>query len=219
MTMQTETPVTTTSTIPSEVTIPVVETPSSEIVAAPVVETPKVESPVIASAIETPAKVEAPVEEEYDLELSEDSPLTVEELNEIAEAAGRLGLSKVDAEKLISDREKAYKAGTSKSEAAYQAKIDASRKQIESDPDFQGDKKLASFASIDRAVKAFGDDELVALLNTPEVGNSLVIARFLKRLGDNMADDTLPGKGVIAASADKGNETLKNLYPSFFENK
>jgi hypothetical protein len=140
-------------------------------------------------------------------------------LNEIAEAAGRLGLSKVDAEKLISDREKAYKAGSSKYETAYQAKIAESRKEIENDPDFQGDKKLASFASIDRAVKAFGDPELVALLNTPEVGNSLVIARFLKRLGDNMAPDSLPGKGVIAASADKGNETLKNLYPAFFENK
>jgi hypothetical protein len=193
---------------------PVVVIPSSE---TPKVDEPKVDAPVIASAIE-PAKVETPaVDEEYDLELSEDSPLTIEELNEIAEAAGRLGMSKEDAEKLISDREKSYKAGTSKSEAAYQAKIAESRKQIEADPDFQGDKKLATFESINRAVSAFGDPELVALLNTPEVGNNLVIAKFLKRLGDTMAPDTMPGKGVVPSAKTESSDALKTLYPAFYK--
>jgi hypothetical protein len=209
------------STTSSEVTTPAASVPSSEtLTETPVVEA-KVEAPVIATAIEpvVEPKVETPaaVEEEYDLELSDDSPLTVEELNEIAEVASRLGLSKVDAEKIISDREKAFKAGTSKFESAYQAKIAESRKQIESDPDFQGDKKLATFESINRAVTAFGDPELIALLNTPEVGNNIVIARFLKRLGDNMAPDTLPGKGVVSSSSDKKSGALETLYPKFFE--
>jgi hypothetical protein len=207
----TETPV----VVETPVTTPVAESTTSLETSPtiPVVATPTSDAPVIAEAIK-PAEV---VDEGYDLELSADSPLTAEELNEIAETAGKFGLSKEDAEKLISDREKSYKAGSSKFESAYQEKIAASRKQIETDPDFQGDKRLETFASINRAVEKFGDAELVALLNTPEVGNNIVIARFLKRLGDTMNSDSLPGKGVVAPTVDKGNTALENLYPGFFK--
>lgn len=155
--------------------------------------------------------------EEYELNLFEGSNLTEEDLNEIAAEASRLNLSKEDAEKLLQLKDSAYKKAVAQKEQEYAAKIEKARKEIENDPEFVGDKKEESFASISRAVKQFGDPELIALLNTPEVGNNLVIAKFLKRIGDAIAPDSLPGKGVATAPANKSSEALQNWYPEFFK--
>lgn len=155
--------------------------------------------------------------EEYELNLFEGSNLTEEDLNEIAAEASRLNLSKEDAEKLLQLKDSAYKKAVAQKEQEYAAKIEKARKEIENDPEFVGDKKEESFASISRAVKQFGDPELIALLNTPEVGNNLVIAKFLKRIGDAIAPDNLPGKGVATAPTNKSSEALQNWYPEFFK--
>lgn len=155
--------------------------------------------------------------EEYELNLFEGSNLTEEDLNEIAAEASRLNLSKEDAEKLLHLKDSAYKKAISQKEQEYQTKIENARKQIENDPDFIGDKKEQSFASISRAVQQFGDPDLVKLLNTPDVGNNIVIAKFLKRIGDAIAPDSLPGKGVTSASAEKNSQTLQSWYPEFFK--
>jgi hypothetical protein len=158
-------------------------------------------------------------EDEYDLELSKDSLLTEEDLNEIAEEAGRLNLSKKDAEKLLSMRESVYKKGMGKAQADYLAKVESAKKEITSHPDFIGDKKTKSFESISRVVNAFGDDKLVEALKSPEVGNNLAIALFLKRLGDAMSQDSFEGKGTSGAAnvADNKEATLQSLYPDFFK--
>jgi len=218
-------PTETTTTPVAEVSV---QPTSSEISQVTPVETakvssePVVETSAIASAIETPKEEVAPTDpvqeyEEYDLELAENSSLSEDDLNEIAQEASRLSLSKEDAEKLLLLKENSYKKGLSKHEAEYAAKIQSARAEIEADPDFIGDKKLDTFASINRAVQAFGDPELIKLLNTPEVGNSLVIAKFLKRLGDTMAPDTMGGKGEISANNNAGSDSLKSLYPDFYK--
>lgn len=160
-----------------------------------------------------------PSMEEYDLELSEDSVLTEEDLNEIAAEAGRLNLSKADAEKLISMREAAYKKGASKIETEYKEKIQKAANEIKSHPDFIGEKKVKSFESINRVVTSFGDENLINALKTPEIGNNLALALFLKRLGDAMAPDSVEGKGATATSTDTKESTLQALYPDFFKNK
>jgi hypothetical protein len=193
-------------------------------------ETPVSEKPALAQT--TPAPAESKPEEskpaeqpaatvdefeEYELNLFEGSSLTEEDLNEIAAEASRLNLNKEDAEKLLHLKDAAFKKGISLKEQEYTAKIEKARKEIENDPDFVGDKKEQSFASISRAVQQFGDPELIALLNTPDVGNNLVIAKFLKRIGDAIAPDNLPGKGVAAAPTEKNSQTLQSWYPEFFK--
>jgi hypothetical protein len=155
--------------------------------------------------------------EEYELSLFEGANLTKEDLEEIAAEASRLNLSKEDAEKLLHLKDSAYKKALQTKEQEYKDKILKARSEIENDPEFIGDKKEQAFASITRAVKQFGDPDLIALLNTPEVGNNIVIARFLKRLGDAISPDSLPGKGVINNAAPKGDETLRKLYPDFYK--
>lgn len=167
-----------------------------------------------------PVSASTTEDDEYDLELPKGSVLSEEDLNEIAEEAGRLNLSKADAEKLLNMRESVYKKGMTKSQSDYQAKIEASKKEITSHPDFIGDKKIKSFESISRVVNMFGDDKLVEALKTPEVGNNLAVALFLKRLGDAMAQDSFEGKGstnASANSADTKQATLQTLYPDFFK--
>lgn len=192
-------------------------------------ETPVTEKPALAQVAQPASAEEKPQEtkpadaaiadefEEYELTLFEGSNLTEEDLNEIAAEASRLNLSKDDAEKLLKLKDSAYKKAISQKEQEYTAKIEKARKEIENDPDFVGDKKEQSFASISRAVQQFGDPDLVALLNTPDVGNSLVLAKFLKRIGDAIAPDNLPGKGVAAAPAEKNSQTLQSWYPEFFK--
>lgn len=172
------------------------------------------------STKDTPVVSAVAEDEEYDLELPKDSVLSEEDLNEIAAEAGRLNLSKPDAEKLLAMRESVYKKGISKSQLEYQAKIEASKKEITSHPEFIGDKKVKAFESIGRVVNAFGDDKLVEALKTPEVGNNLALALFLKRLGDAMAQDSFEGKGsagVSDNSSDNKEAKLQSLYPDFFK--
>jgi hypothetical protein len=184
--------------------------------ADPVTNTPPKQD---ANSKDTPVISQSSEEEEYDLELSKDSLLTEEDLNEIAEEAGRLNLSKSDAEKLLSMREAVYKKGMGKVQSEYSAKLEAAKKEITSHPDFIGDKKAKSFESISRVVNTFGDDKLFEALKSPEVGNNLAIALFLKRLGDAMSQDSFEGKGASATAntPDSKEATLQTLYPDFFK--
>lgn len=165
-----------------------------------------------------PAEPPKQDEEEYELELSEDSPLTEADLDEIAAEAERLNLSKEDAQKLITIKESTYK----KAVADYNKKISdhnkAEKQKLMSDPDFAGDKWKPAMESVAAAIEAFGDDDLVALLKT-SAGNNLALAKFLKKVGDtikpespNDAKGSQLGKQNDVSEA----ERLKKLYPSMF---
>jgi hypothetical protein len=165
-------------------------------------------------------KEEAPVADEgYDLELPENSILSQEDLDAIAEYASINGLSKEAAEKLIAIKENSYKGGMDKVQAEISAKHKADFEAIQKDPIFIGEQKAKTYESMNRAIQTFGSPELVEILKTPEVGNNIVIARFLKAIGDAMAQDTIQGKPAVASTEDKGNQTLQKLYPEFFDKK
>ena len=160
-------------------------------------------------------------EADYDLELPKDSSLTSEDLAEIVKIAEERGLNKVEAEKLITERESLLKKGYTKAEAKIAEKYKEEQKALLSHPDFVGENRTKSFESIQRAVSTFGDDKLVEALNRPDVGNNLALALFLKKIGDMIAPDSIGGKGNPLASG--GNDTskeeaLKKLYPDFYKN-
>jgi hypothetical protein len=241
MSVQTETPPVEQSTQSKDSSTPPTETPKADSQVTPPSEgqssnevPPKTDAPVVPPATDdkgVPADktTEAPkdVPEEYELELAEDSPLSEEDLNEIASEAARLSLSKDDAIKLISLKEKAYKNGTEKVKAEYQAKLDQARKTIQADPMFATPEEAKkTFASMTRAIETFGDLDMVELVKSPEFGNNVVIARFLKKLGDALgpADanqtEMQGGNGAASnATAEEDNASLKALYPSFFKDK
>lgn len=177
-------------------------------------------SEVIEPPAEVIPEVVVPEEEEYELELKADSPLSEADLNEIATEASRLNLSKEDAEKLIASKESAYKTGASNVESKYQEKLQTHYNEMSTHPEFSGEAAAESWKFLNKAIAGFGDTELVALLNTPEVGNLVPLAKFLKKVGMAMAPDASPpeGKGTATSpSTNAESEALARQYPAFFK--
>lgn len=207
--------------------------PSSQASSTSTVETPaptsepaKVETPAdspLSEAAKEPAKVEETAEpevEEYELELAEDSMLSEEDFESIAAEAERLNLTKDEAAKLLSDREALVKKGYSAAEAKAKADFDNATKEFNSAPEFSGSKREESFGKIHLALKAFGDPDLVKLMNGP-MGSNVHLGRFLLRLGEKIAPEGAPPKapGSPVETTEKQESGLKHLYPYLFEQK
>lgn len=160
-------------------------------------------------------------EADYELELPKDSTLTEEDLNEIVKIAEEQNLNKVQAEKLLAEREAMLKKGFSKAEAKIQAQYKKAQEELLNHEAFKGENKTKSFESISRAVQTFGDQSLIDALNKPDVGNNLAVALFLKKIGDMIAPDSIEGKGnpLGGAQTEQAKEAaLKKLYPDFYKN-
>ena len=214
------------------VTPPTVNSPTSTTSSETLTPTPAEKAQTSEKVEEVPAKetssevveqlpeVAPSSEEEYELELSQDSPLSAEDLNEIATEAGRLNLSKEDAEKLIALKESAYKKGTSSVEEKYQQALWKNHDEMSKHPEFTGDAAAESWKYVNKAIAGFGSQELVELLKKPEYGNLVPVAQLLKKIGQAMAPDATPpeGKGVAGSpQVDPQKEALARQYPAFFK--
>ncbi len=167
----------------------------------------------------TTQQIEA--EEEYELELADESPLSQEDLDAIAQFASDNKLSKVQAEALIKDKETLFNKGKETATISQTEKINKMAESFNNDPDFVGDNRASSFESIKRVVQAFDTDgTLFEALKDPAIGHSLPLAKFLKRLGDTMKDDTFEGRGgSTGAKPEMGTYELRaqNMYPDLFK--
>jgi hypothetical protein len=160
-------------------------------------------------------------EADYELELPKDSTLTEEDLNEIVKIAEEQNLNKVQAEKLLAERESMLKKGFSKAEAKIQEGYKKAQQELLNHESFKGENRTKSFESIQRAVQTFGDQSLIDALNKPDVGNNLAVALFLKKIGDMIAPDSIEGKGNLLGGAQTEQakeQALKKLYPDFYKN-
>lgn len=184
------------------------------------VQAPTEEQQTNESQDQTSSQVE---DEEYELELSEDSPLSQEELDAIAQYAGENALTKEDAEALIANRESLVKQGMQISEQRLQEQYKKLSSDFLSDPDFNEENRAESFASIKRAVDNFGDQNLVEALKDPVVGNNIALGKFLKKIGDLIGPEGFegmkPGKDGVNVSGNTRTEMMKRLYPEHFQEK
>ena len=189
--------------------------PSSETPVEVPGETPPKEVPG-----ETP--VEAPAEaatEEYELELSDASPISAEEFDAIVQKATDLGLNKEQAEYLISQSEAAHNKAAKSFEEKRNNEIKEAKAALLKDPEFVGDKAAASWDSVSRAVQEYGSPEFQQLLTQPGFGDNVHLARFLKGIGDKIKPEgTPPGQGVLTPGGQEKN-TGKAWYPSFYKEK
>lgn len=170
--------------------------------------------PAVVAPVADPAAVA-----DYELELDDTSPLSQEDLDAIAQEASDNNLNKEQAEALIKTRESFFEKGNNSYKIAQDAKLKASAEALNSHPDFVGDARVESFANINRAVQAFGNDDLVAALNDPYIGNNLALASFLSSIGKAMGADPIEGKGTFttpASNADSQIVKLQNMYPEHF---
>jgi hypothetical protein len=159
----------------------------------------------------------------YEIEFDESSPLTDDQIDKIVAMAEENKWSKDQAEQYVKGVEEHYSAGV---EAANKPRVEYYNEQkslFDKDPAFTGENKEATYLSIKKAVKAFGDEDLGKQLSRPEVGNNYALAKFLAKVGSAMENgfETPEGRG----NGNEGNgdndhtKMLKNLYPAMFGEK
>ncbi len=193
---------------------PALEAPSSEVV-------PPVE-PIVPTAPVTPPAQEP---QGYEIELAENSPLTEAEVQAVVAYAEKYQLSKEDAQAIIESQEASYTRAQAEVNSHYTAQTEQRRTQLNSHPDFSGDKAAESWESVNIAVQAFGTPELVAALKDPNKhGYDLSVALMLKNIGDQLKPETVPAGKSVALPAFKQAENeadakARRLYPDLFINE
>lgn len=199
--------------------------------------TPITITPPAATIPENPLVVPAPLleplpktepavaEEEYDIEVEENSPLSQAELDSIAQYASKYSLSKEDAQAIVDTQEGLYSRGRTEVEARQTQEQETRRQALNTHPEFSGDKASDSWTSVSVAVQAFGTPELIAALNDPnKSGLDLSVALLLKNIGDQIRPETVPaGAGAHVPFYDKAKSEdeakYRRLYPELFANE
>jgi hypothetical protein len=184
--------------------------------------TPSSDESVLAEAVkpeETPAA--AATEEEYELELSENSPLTEADLDSIVKIAEEKNLTKDQATEFLKNVEKARLDGANIAQAASKAESIKQKNELLADPLFSTpEKKMESLQKINTVISKFGGEhraEIVKLLQGP-AGNNKALANMLISIADAGKEDTIvPPKRGGDAPVSEANSHLKTLYPAFFE--
>lgn len=180
---------------------------------------PKVEDkPADAPKEEDKKPADAPEAEEYEISLSDKSPLTEKDLDEVVALAEKYKWSKEDTENYIAKKEEVYTRGRDELHKQAQEIIRKDKEKFLADPDFSGEKGKESLATIDLAVSKYGDQALKDFLKGPG-GNNIPIAKFLLKIGNLMKQDTFHGKGTTTPTptGNSHEEMLKSSYPSFFK--
>ena len=152
----------------------------------------------------------------YELELSEDSPLTDAEFDEIVSEAERLKLSKADAEKLIQMREYSHKASKEAFDNEVKAKVDEMAKAYRKDETLH---TVEAKLSMREAIKTFGTDpSFVEMFKDPMMNFHIPLAKFLISVGDrirqgsNTVDVPRKSAGMTSGEEDPLAKAASNFY-------
>lgn len=209
-----------TSTPPSQsTTTPPASTGSSEPATPPAAApaTPP-SAPATPPAGEPPAAT-PPADEppsEYEIEVADNSPLSDDQLQKIAQHAEKYGLTKEEAQALVSDQEALISQGRNSEVEKYNAQLEQKRHALNSHPEFSGEKKAEAWDSVTLAIRTFGDDKLLKTLGNPEYGYDPELALFLKNIGDALKPEKPLGTGVnLPNLVDKNAEeaAMRRRYP------
>lgn len=163
-----------------------------------------------------PAPAEGDPAEAYDLELSDESPLTDEQFDYVADLAEKNGLTKEQADGLIKAFEDQHSGSKDSFEKARDENRATMKKELEDMPEFQGEQKIESTSLIKLAVDKLGNDDLVEALKVPEIGNNKNLAKFLMNIGSRLKDDSIVGNG---AQPQVETSTMESWYGANGENK
>lgn len=184
---------------------------------APAAPAPAAEAPKPAAAVAPVAPV--PLELKLPEGVTKDDPL----IAGFTPLAQEFGLKGEQAQKLVDLYAGAQKAQTEKTNAALIAETKAWQDATKADPEIGGEKFAASIALANKAVSAFGGQELFDILKASGLGSHPVVVKAFARAGKAIAEDTSAGTSNGAApSATTAEARLRALYPNspeLFERK
>lgn len=221
MTLENETPKENPSTPPSETTTPPSESPQepSQKEETPNSE-PSSEEGVLGNIPEEEPKADEEVDEEaeeYEIDFSEESPLSEDQQNKLAEKIGEYGLNKEQALDLIKEIESTHANASNSVVQQLADKVKKDRDELMNSELFKTeDAQKETFAKIGNVVKQFGDEDFSKFLSSSS-GNSLALAKFLVKIADAGAnDDPTGGKGASQDGSGAEKTLAEKWYPHLF---
>lgn len=157
-------------------------------------------------------------DEEYEIEFSEESPLSEDQQKKLAEKVGEYGLSKKQAEELIKEIEDTHKSASNSVVKQIADKVKADREALLNSEYFKDEgARKENLKKIGSVVKQFGDEEFGKFLNS-SAGNSLPLAKFLIKIAEaGESDDPTTGKGASQDGSGAEKTLAQKWYPHLFE--
>jgi hypothetical protein len=179
-------------------TTPAAETTTAEAPATVVTETPAAATPAetTPAAPATPA-AEAKADEwsPYEIKAPEGVAVNEAQLKEFTAFANELKIPKDKAEAFS-------QTFAQKQIEAVQTQIAAWREEAQADPELGGPKFDENMGVAKKALKKFGGDEVLKVLETTGLGNHKEILRWAYRVGKAMSDDVVSGQNSAAPKAE-----------------
>lgn len=155
------------------------EAPATVVTETPA-ETPAADTPVAATPVET-------AWEAYEIKAPEGVAVNEAQLKEFTAFANELKIPKDKAEAFSN-------AFAQKQIEAVQTQIAAWREEARTDPELGGPKFDENMGVAKKALKKFGGDEVLKVLETTGLGNHKEILRWAYRVGKAMSDDVVLAK-------------------------
>lgn len=146
---------------------------------------------------------EAKAPEKYELKLPEKTSLDKNWVERIAGYAKERGLSNDEAQALLDMQAESVDKYVEGAIAMNQKQVNEFRKMSESDPEFGGEKLNESVQLANSALKRFGGEELINLLDKSGYGNHPEVIRAFYRIGKAMSNDKLVLSGTPPAQSKK----------------
>jgi len=173
---------------------------------------PAAPAPAAADPNGTPAAPQG-APEKYEFKAPEGTAFDDAVIAEYSAVAKELGLSQVDAQKVIDKlapkiAERTVAANT----AAFNAFKDGLLAQAKADKEFGGDKLNENLAVANKALDAYGSPELRKLLDTSGLGNHPEIIRAFLKVGKTISEDKFVPGGLQPTKGEKN--AANALYPN-----
>ena len=146
-----------------------------------------------------------------DFELPGDMELDAATLEKAAPVFEELGLTKEQAQKLVSIQAESVQAAGQKQAEAFQNTMEEWKTQAQNDKEYGGDSFEENVKIAQSAVNKLGTPELKKLLEDTGVGNHPEVVRFMYKVGKLTAED-VPGNESTVTSQAKDRVSI--LYPN-----
>lgn len=151
-------------------------------------------------------KTDKPVE--YKFEVGEDSHITKEHLDKIAEYAKERGLSQEAAQKIVDLQAETLKAQRQTLAEEFKKTADGWRNTAQADKEIGGENFNRNVELAKRVVDRFGSEQFKKALNETGFGNHPELLRTFIRIGQRMGDDTL----VVPSATSTRSRPIEDLF-------
>ena len=147
-------------------------------------------------------------ETDFDIKLKKDSILNKYDLEDVVEFAKENKLSKDQATAILDKQEALVNSFLKAQNTQHDKNVEDWRQEIQTDPEYGGEKLKANSENAKRVVQKYGSKEFINLLNETGYGDNPEVFKFLSKLGGLMSDDNL----IVNNTTVKKERTAEEIF-------